>query len=225
MGADEGFDAFAVLGQRGLGGSEDRDDRILLLDEDFSAEFVDQAGHPRLDRPGRVDVSAGEEQDQFGVLRRDDLRVAAVHGDLESAFAQPDTGVDVLRVTELRRRETTTDEVLLALQAEALADHEGVTAAGNRRQDADLVALRADVGVDRRRRPDVGDVDRTGEQGLDGGRTGVERTPLDFGALRQVSEVPVGILTLELAGGEGRRVRQIREEADAESHRLLLGRA
>ena len=167
----------------------------ILIVISRSKRAIEEHFHPafdlesELEAKGRVDVAAGEQEHQLGVLGRDDLGVAAVDGDLQAAFAQPDAGVDVLRVAQLRRGETTADEILRGLQAEALADHQGVAAAGDRRKDADLVALGADVGVDRRGRPDVGEVDRAGEEGLDGGRAGVERTPLDLGTLRQMGEM------------------------------------
>ena len=223
VGADEGLDALPVLGQRGLRGSEDGDDRVLLLEKNLAAELAREPRHPRLDGPSRVHVAAGEEEHELRVLRRDDLGVAAVDGHLQAAFAQPDAGVYVLRVAELRGGKATADKVLRSLQSEARAHDEGVTAAGDRGQHAEFIPLGAHVGVDDRRRPDVGQVDGSGQQGLHRGGAGVERAPLDLGTLRQVREVPIGAFALELARGQGRRVGEVREEPDAEGHRGLLG--
>ena len=103
MRANKGLDALAVLSERGLRGSQDRDNRILLLDEDFAAEFARETGDPGLNRPGCIDIAAREQQDQLGVLRWNDLGVATVDSDFKPALAKPDAGVDVLRVAELRR--------------------------------------------------------------------------------------------------------------------------
>ena len=79
--ADEGLDALPVLGQRGLRGSEDGDDRVLLLKKNLAAELAREPRHPRLDGPSRIHVATGEQEHELRVLRRDDLGVAAVHLD------------------------------------------------------------------------------------------------------------------------------------------------
>ena len=79
-----------------------------MLDEDLAAKIVYQARHPRFDRPCGVDVATLEERDEFSVLRREHLRIAASDGDIEAARAKPDARFDVLGVAQLRRGDSTT---------------------------------------------------------------------------------------------------------------------
>ena len=139
---------------------------------------------------------------------------------VEAALPQPSAGVDVLRIAQLRRADVAADEILGRLQSGILTDDERVAALRDRREDADLRALGAHVRVERGRGTDVSDVDGPGEQRLHGRRSGVERPPLELNPGGQGGLMAVLAFSLQLTGGERRRMRQVREEAHAERIRF-----
>ena len=192
-----------------------------MLDEDLAAKIVYQARHPRFDRPCGVDVATLEERDEFSVLRREHLRIAASDGDIEAARAKPDARFDVLGVAQLRRGDSTTAEISRCAQDGPCADDQGIAASSDRSQNAYCATLGAHVGVDDRRGADIGHVDRTGNQGLHGGRPRIERTPLQLHAGREVSLVEILAFALPLTCRQGRGVREIREEAHPQDDRLF----
>ena len=142
---------------------------------------------------------------------------------VEAALTQPSACIDILGVTELRRAEITADEVLRSLQSGILADDERVAALRDRRKHPDLRPFGADVGVERRRGADVGDVDGAGEQSFHGRRAGVEGTPFQLHPGRQSGLVTIRAFAFQLTGGERGCVGQIGKEANAERERVNFG--
>ena len=174
----------------------------------------DEARRPRLRQPGAVELTVLEQGERLRVLGRRDLHVAAArHIRLQTLRRQPGAQRDVLGVAELRGRQGLALEVGGA--GDAVAHHERRAAAGGARDHAHRGAARLDERVDRRVRADVGGVDGSCRERLDGGGAGVEDLGLELRRAELLLQVAL------LHADEGRGVRDRGEVAEAKRVDLL----
>ena len=153
--------------------------QVPLVDKHGSIAFDDQAARPWLRHPRAVDLALLECGQRLRVVLRKDAHVTAAGGvGLEAVVLEKPSQGDVLRAPELWVGD------LLALQrrdgADAGPDDQLCTTRGRARDDSDRLAVRLRERVDRRVRPDEGDVDRAGEDGGDGVAAGVERMSFEL---------------------------------------------
>ena len=154
---------------------------IFFVHENFSAGFALEPRDPWLDRPDGVDSFLLEQRKLIGILRRQDLGVAAELRDFQTARRQPRATGNILRVSQLRRGNFLPAKIRGRFQVLVRLDHERRATIGRAGDEADLGAVRSRVSVEGRAGPDVSEIDRLREDRFHRARPGIVNEPLDLG--------------------------------------------
>ncbi len=197
--------------------------RLRLLDDHLAAGFAFQPRDPRLDRPGRIEFFRLEERELVRVLCREHLGVAAELGDAEAAVDQPRAAGDILRVAELRCGDLFAPEIGGRLQIFVRLHHQRRPAVRRPGNDADLRPLRLRVGIQRRPRPDVGEIDRPRKDRLHRARPRIVGKPLDFHVRPEPLLKPPLPLPRKIMRDQRLCMRDIRKMPETD-HRLVRRR-
>ena len=99
-------------------------------------------------------------------------------------------------------------------------DHQCGPAIDRPGNNPDFPPVRARIGVNRRIRPDIGEIETSGEDRFHGARTGVVDIPFHVDALSEPWRKPAGVVPFEVPGNQGLNMRDVREVTDPDRELL-----
>ena len=155
-----------------------------------------------------------KELELIGILRRQDLGVAAELSDFQTACCQPRAAGNVLGVTELRGRDFFAAKISGRGELLVGLDHERRATIGRAGDEADLGAVGFGVGIQRRAGTHIGEIDRLREDRFHRAGPGIVNEPLDLRAGAEPFLEPAFPLPGKVMGHQALGVGDIWEVTD-----------
>src|SRR5436190_2945215 len=187
--------------------------KSFLIEKEFAAGLDLQARNPRFDRPRAIELFFLKEGELVRVGDRQKIQSAAAIARFVFFFGEPDTGGDVLSISQLGSGDGFTVEIAIGINLRVTADYQTRTAAGRAGNDHELFSFGCDKAIHSRTWSDKAHINGVDENGLDAGRSGVKGSP---------GNGRPGLL-LELACGSGVKglgMSDVREKTDSNIFRL-----